>query len=104
MRETANDVQAQAVRVFSLMNMFRPRKELTEASRKAAEFLLELQRVDQEETMRGGFIGGTVRKHRFIPTKSREMTSWAAMFAVQALHFMEEASSGDFYIEAKSLF
>lgn len=104
MRETANDVQAQTVRVFSLMNMFRPRKELREASRKAAGFLLKLQRVDQEETMRGGFVGGTVRKYRFIPTKSREMTSWAAMFAVQALHFMEEASSGDFYVEAKSLF
>ena len=104
MRETANDVQAQIVRVFSLMNMFKPRKELTEASRRAAGFLLKLQRVDQEETMRGGFVGGTVRKYRFIPTKSREMTSWAAMFAVQALHFMEEASSGDFYVEAKSLF
>jgi hypothetical protein len=32
------------------------------------------------------------------------MASWAAMFAIQALQFMEEASSGDFYVEGKSLF
>jgi uncharacterized protein YyaL (SSP411 family) len=104
MKETASDVQAQVTRICSLLNMLSPRRELVEASQKASKFLLALQRVDEEQTMRGGFTGGTVRKYRIIPRKSLEMTSWAAMFAIQALHFMEVASSGDFYIEGKSLF
>ncbi len=104
MRETASDVQAQAVRIFSLANMLRPRRELVVASQKASKFLLELQRLDEERAMHGGFLGGSVRKYRIIPRRSLEMTSWAAMFAIQALHFMEEASSGDFYVEGKFLF
>jgi uncharacterized protein YyaL (SSP411 family) len=104
MRETANDVQAQIVRILSLMNMLRPRRGLEEASRKAADSLVKLQRLDKEETTRGGFIGGSIRKYGFIPRKSLEISSWAAMFAIQALHFMEEASTGDFYSGATSLF
>jgi len=104
MRETANHVQAQIVRIFSLMNMLGRGSGLEEAARKAADYLLGLQRVDQEATTRGGFIGGTVRKYRILPRRSPEVSSWAAMFAIQALHFLEEASTGDFYSEVKSLF
>jgi hypothetical protein len=70
MKETANHVQAQVTRIYSLMNMLSPRKELVEASQKASKYLLALQRVDEEETLHGGFTGGTVRKYRIIPRKS----------------------------------
>ena len=101
---TANDVQAQIVRIFSLMHMLRRRSGLVEASQKAAESLLRLQGVDREGTVHGGFIGGDVGKYRFFQRRSFDMTSWATMFAIQALYFVQEATVGDFYTEAKRLF
>jgi len=103
-RERASDVQAQAVRIFSLMNMLRPRGDIREASRKALQSLLELQGVDQDERVDGGFFEGTARKFHLLVRRSLNMTSWAAMFAVHALYLMQEAPARDFFSESKFLF
>ncbi len=103
-REKASDVQAQAIRAFSLMSMLRRRRELDEASRRASMFLLDSQASNGDDRVNGGFFEGTARKYRFFVRTSRKVQSWAAMFAIQALQLMEEIPSGDFFRESKFLF
>jgi uncharacterized protein YyaL (SSP411 family) len=104
LRETAADVQAQAVRSVSLLHMLRPAAALQDAARRACAALLAFQRVTGGAAVRGGFTGGSIRKYRVVTRRSLQMTSWAAMFAIQALRFMETEPGQDFNAYAARLF
>jgi uncharacterized protein YyaL (SSP411 family) len=105
-RGRGSEAQAQVTRIFSLMNMLRPHRELEEAARKAGESLMKMQRSGHDTKEDGGFAEVDVWIYRFIPRKSPYMTSWSTMFALQALHFVKQSASGggDFTHEGKMLF
>jgi uncharacterized protein YyaL (SSP411 family) len=103
-REKASDVQAQAIRAFSLMGMLNGRAELDEASRRASRFLLESQATHSDSRLRGGFFEGTARKYRYFVRTTRKMPSWATMFAIQALHLTRGVPSRDFFSQSRFLF
>jgi uncharacterized protein YyaL (SSP411 family) len=100
----ASDVQAQALRLFSLVRMLTRRAELAEALPRTLNPLLNSQRNDRDPRTWGGFIEGSETRYRIIPRKSFNMTSWATMFAIHAVDLVKRADSGDFCVESDYLF
>ncbi len=104
LRDRPADVQAQVLRILCLMQMLRPRQELTKAISLASQGLLRMQATGHDVRQDGGFFEGDVRRHRVFLRRSSKMTSWTTMFAIQALTLAQQLPDGDFSREAKRLF
>ena len=102
-REHTSYPQAQAVRIFSLLAMQHPRSPFAEAARKAAQSLLTLQSSEKDERADGGFLEGYTQKYRLFYRRSRKTISWATVFAIQALDFVDRIDGGEFHREVLCL-
>jgi uncharacterized protein YyaL (SSP411 family) len=95
-RGRAADVQAQATRLLAVQRTLRPDARLTAATEKARAGLLAMQCHSHDVREDGGFLEGDVSRYRVLSRPSPHLTSWAAMFALQALSLTATSSrSGD---------
>lgn len=102
-KERTSYPQAQAVRIFSLLNMLRPQDSFAEAGQKAAQSLLTMQSAEKDERSQGGFLEGDALTYRLFYRKSRKTISWATVFAIHALGLVERIEGGDFHREIRWL-
>jgi uncharacterized protein YyaL (SSP411 family) len=102
-KERTSYPQAQAVRIFSLLNMLRPQHSFTEAGQKAAQSLLRMQSSEEDTRAHGGFLEGDILKYKLFYRRSRKAISWATMFAIHALDLVERIEGGDFHREIRWL-
>jgi len=102
-KERASYPQAQAVRIFSLLNMLHPQHSFAGAGQKAAQSLLSMQSSEKDERAHGGFLEGDILRYKLFYRKSRKATSWATMFAIHALDLVEKIERGDFHREIRWL-
>ncbi len=94
---------AQATRLFLLMHMLTGKANLKDSAKKALDFLVNMQSSEQESRINGGFYED-VRRYGFMTRNSSHVTSWATMFAIQALYMFNRMNKTNFSIETKGLF
>ncbi|MDR7554841.1 MAG: hypothetical protein QN157_04475 [Armatimonadota bacterium] len=87
---TATYAVAQAVRVFLLLDLVRPAARLRDAAAAGAQFLLQMQARSQDPGADGGFYEERLFAGGLRFRTSPRVTSWATMFAVQALHLVRD--------------
>lgn len=91
-RLRASYAQAQAVRLLALANLLDPAPRLAGALERAAAFLVTLQVAGAGRECDGGFPEQETSPYWIRARASRQVASWATMFAVQALRL---AAAGD---------
>ncbi len=94
---------AQTIRILLLMQMLNGRKNLVEAAERASKFLSTMQCSEKDQRIEGGFYAD-VRRYGFMMRTSSLVTSWATMFAIQALHIKSKVVRTSFSAEINGLF
>lgn len=87
---------AQVVRILSLMHMLNHDEGLMDTAAGAARFLLSMQGADGDQRVHGGFLDGINRSYGVRIRRGHHVLSWGTMFAIQALHLLQEARTGNF--------
>ncbi len=65
--------------------------------------MLCLQGSEKDQRIEGGFYED-IRRYGFMMRTSSHVTSWATMFAIQALYFKDKVSKTNFRAEINGLF
>ncbi len=94
---------AQTIRILLLMQMLNSRKNLIEAAERASKFLSTMQGSEKDQRIEGSFYED-VRRYGFMMRKSSHVTSWATMFAIQALSMLMRTDKTKPEVEIKGLF
>ncbi len=95
---------AQIVRLCVLLHAWQRRSYLVEAAERAAGFLAGMQVSSDDPRTDGGFLGQDAERAGIRIRRNAQVTSWATMFAAQALDLVERSTSLDFDDGVRRLF
>lgn len=91
LRRRASYAMAQSIRLFLLLDALARRDGRIDAATRMAAFLARMQAWSADPRVDGGFYSEDIVRSGIFIRKNREVTSWATMFAIQALDFLGAA-------------
>jgi uncharacterized protein YyaL (SSP411 family) len=96
LRRRASYAMAQSLRLFLLLYALTREDPIIEAAMRTAAFLGRMQASDRDPRINGGFYAEDIMRSGLLIRMNREVTSWATMFAVQALDLFPRIRSVTF--------
>lgn len=94
---------SQFIRICLLLHLLNGKENLLNAATRASQFLLTMQSNGTDKRMAGGFYED-IASHMLKMRKSSHITSWATMFAMQAMGMLDSAGVGGFKDQVSKLF